>query len=272
VTVITRRLGFEKWQGLGNDFLVVDAHELEPEVGDEVIRALCDRRFGVGGDGVLIVGEAEGVDATMIVRNADGSRPEMCGNGLRCVVGALQARGRIGKRAVVRTDAGDLECLVEREGDEGRVSVEVAMGRVSFGEQLSVDIDGEMHRFVTASIGNPHAVTFERYGDAERDRVAPIVEKSPAGATNVEFVRVEGTHIDVVVWERGVGYTLACGTGACAVAAVAVHEGRAPRGEALRVSLPGGELAIRVDPSDWSVRMRGPAVRVFEGTTSIDGV
>lgn len=265
-----KRLGFEKWQGLGNDFLVVDARELPADVDDRVIRALCDRRFGVGGDGVLIVGEAEGVDATMIVRNADGSRPEMCGNGLRCVVGSLLARGRIGERAVVRTDAGDLACLVERAGDERHVSVEVAMGRVSFGDELSVDVDGETHRFVTASIGNPHAVSFEAYGDAERDRVAPIVEKATPGATNVEFVRVDGAHIDVVVWERGVGYTLACGTGACAVAAVAVHEGRAPRGEPLRVSLPGGELAIRVDPSDWSVRMRGPAVRVFEGTTSID--
>lgn len=267
-----KKLGFEKWQGLGNDFLVVDARELPADVDDRVIRALCDRRFGVGGDGVLIVGEAEGVDGTMIVRNADGSRPEMCGNGLRCVVGSLLARGRIGERAVVRTDAGDLACLVEREGGESRVSVEVAMGRVSFGAQLSVDVDGKTHRFVTASIGNPHAVSFESYGEAERDRVAPIVEKAPPGATNVEFVRVDGTHIDVVVWERGVGYTLACGTGACAVAAVAVHEGRAPRGEPLRVSLPGGELAIRVDPSDWSVRMRGPAVRVFEGSTTIERV
>jgi diaminopimelate epimerase len=271
--VSVKHLRFEKWQGLGNDFLVVDARELAADVDDRVIRALCDRRFGVGGDGVLIVGEAEGVDATMIVRNADGSRPEMCGNGLRCVVGSLHARGSVGERAVVRTDAGDLACLVEAEGgDEARVSVEVAMGRVSFGEQLSVEVDGKTHRFVTASIGNPHAVTFEEYGDAERDRVGPIVEKAPPGATNVEFVRVDGTSIDVVVWERGVGYTLACGTGACAVAAVAVHEGRAPRGEPLRVTLPGGELAIRVDPSDWSVRMRGPAVRVFEGTTSIDWV
>lgn len=264
-----RRLGFEKWQGLGNDFLVVDARELPADVDDRLIRALCDRRFGVGGDGVLIVGQAEGVDATMTVRNADGSRPEMCGNGLRCVVGSLHAQGRVGERAVVRTDAGELACLVERAGEEGAVSVEVAMGRVSFGDELSVEVDGVVHRFLTASIGNPHAVSFERYGDALRDRVAPIVEKAPPGATNVEFVRVDGAHIDVVVWERGVGYTLACGTGACAVAAVAVHEGRAPRGEPLRVSLPGGVLAIHVEPSDWSVRMRGPAVRVFEGTTSI---
>jgi diaminopimelate epimerase len=264
-------LRFEKWQGLGNDFVVVDASDLPADAPDSVVRALCDRRFGVGGDGVLVVGSAAGVDATMVVRNADGSRPEMCGNGLRCVVGWLRGRGRAGDRVLVGTDAGELECVVTPGARTEELQVEVAMGRVRFGEGLAVTIEGREHRFLTASIGNPHAVSFEPYADDERDRVAPIVERAPEGATNVEFVRVDGRRIEVVVWERGVGYTLACGTGACAVAAVAVHEGRAPRGEPLTVALPGGELSIAVDPSDWSVRMRGPAVRVFQGQTPIAG-
>ena len=259
-------LRFEKWEGLGNDFVVVEAADVGADFGPKEARILCDRRFGIGADGVLVVVRGEpGVDGRMIVWNADGSRPEMCGNGLRCVASALVSPGQ-SARLVIATDAGPRTCDLARDGD--RAEVTIGMGRATFGEPLVVAIDGREHRFATASMGNPHAITFEPYAEALRDRVGPIVCTTPPEGTNVEFVAQEGEVLRVVVWERGVGYTLACGTGACAVAAEAVRTGRAEHDRELRVALPGGELAIVLDRS-FEVRMRGPARRVFAGTTTL---
>ena len=259
-------LRFEKWEGLGNDFVVVEAADVGAGFGAEQARLLCDRRFGIGGDGVLVVARGEpGLDGRMVVWNADGSRPEMCGNGLRCVASALVPPGQ-SAQLTIATDAGPRTCEVARDGD--RAEVTIGMGRAAFGEPLVVAIDGREHRFATASMGNPHAITFEPYDAAARDRVGPVVCTTPPEGTNVEFVAQEGEVLRVVVWERGVGYTLACGTGACAVAAEAVRTGRAAHDRELRVALPGGELAIAIDPR-FEVRMRGPARRVFAGTTGL---
>ncbi|APR83882.1 Diaminopimelate epimerase [Minicystis rosea] len=258
---------FEKWEGLGNDFVVL--RDLGRALTDDEVRRICDRRFGVGADGVLLV---ETVDAKprMIVRNADGSRPEMCGNGLRCVAGYLANRAAEG-RLIVATDAGEKACEIVATEDGFDVTVE--MGSAKRGSDLVAAIEGREHRFLTMDMGNPHAITFEAYEQRAIDAIGPAVATLPVGGTNVEFCREErsavGPRIAVTVWERGVGRTLACGTGACAVAAAACDTGRVRFGEPVVVALPGGELILTVAPETRAVRMRGPARRVFTGEVVI---
>ncbi|WP_437305857.1 diaminopimelate epimerase [Sorangium sp. So ce388] len=257
---------FEKWEGLGNDFILVEAAPMTAEAA----RRLCDRRFGIGADGVLVIDRER---PRMEVWNADGSRPEMCGNGIRCVAAYLVSRGTPQKAISIATDAGDKRCEVSRAGD--RFDVVVGMGRARMGEPLAVTALGAEHRFATVDVGNPHAVTFDPYTEEAIDDLGPIVATTPAGGINVEFCRVrpaergEAACIDVTVWERGVGRTLACGTGACAVAAAACAQGRAPYGAPLRVVLPGGALRITVAAGSLELLMQGPARRAFSGEVVI---
>jgi diaminopimelate epimerase len=258
---------FEKWEGLGNDFIVLqDPLPGAPQssaslpLDDATVRALCDRRFGIGADGVLVVEGAATDRPRMIVRNADGSRPEMCGNGIRCVAGALGREGIV----VIGTDAGDKTCEVRRRAPHA-VDVVVEMGPARRGEDLVAEVDGAAMRFLTIDMGNPHVVTFDLFGDEALERVGPRVGARVPGGTNVELCTQGPDEIAVLVWERGVGRTLACGTGACAVAAAACETGRASFGAPIRVRLPGGVLEITVAKGGREVRMRGPARRVFTG-------
>ncbi len=261
-----RTLQFEKWEGLGNDFVLVD--DPAASIGPEAARALCDRRFGVGADGVLVV-DRRGPLPRMIVWNADGSRPEMCGNGLRCVAAHLAAGAASAESAlVVATDAGEKACAVTAASAD-RFDVTVEMGAARARGELTFQVDGREHRFLDVDVGNPHAITFAEYDETAVDRVGPAVAVAPAGGTNVEFCRIEAERIAVVVWERGVGRTLACGTGACAVAAAACDTGRASFGVPIRVALPGGELTITVTAGTRALRMRGPARRVFTGQVEL---
>lgn len=260
------RAAFEKWEGLGNDFVLVE--DDAAAWPDETVRAVCDRRRGVGADGVLFVHRGSpGVLPRMVVRNADGSRPEMCGNGLRCVAGYLASRVKKAAGVMtIATDAGPRRCDVTGSG--GRFDVSVEMGPARIDGQLAVPIDGRVHVFTFADVGNPHAITFEPYEEAEIDRVGPRAATHPEGGTNVEFCRVvkdDDPRVDVVVWERGVGRTLACGTGACAVASAACAAGHFAYGAPVRVRLPGGDLIITIEPGTWDATMRGPARRVFTG-------
>ncbi|WP_437483181.1 diaminopimelate epimerase [Sorangium sp. So ce1014] len=254
---------FEKWEGLGNDFILVEAVPMTAEAA----RRLCDRRFGVGADGVLVIDRDR---PRMHVWNADGSRPEMCGNGIRCVAAYLVSRGTPQKEITIATDAGDKRCEVTRAGD--RFDVLVGMGRARMGEPLAVTALGAEHRFATVDVGNPHAVTFDPYTEDAIDALGPTVATTPAEGVNVEFCRVrpgEAACIDVTVWERGVGRTLACGTGACAVAAAACAQGRAPYGSPVRVVLPGGALRVTVAAGSLELLMQGPARRAFSGEVVI---
>jgi len=267
-----RELPFEKWEGLGNDFIVIGRDEgTEAALSDECIRQLCDRRLGIGADGILLV--QEGAALRMLVRNADGSRPEMCGNGLRCVVGWLAGRAQGDALATVEvdTDAGPRRCeIVESSADRFEVRVEMGVARPL--PDLEVDVDGDSTRWAMIDVGNPHAIRFD-VDLAELPRLGPVVATAPSQGTNVELCRVVraktgDVEIEVAVWERGVGPTRACGTGACAVGAAACAAGLADYGRAMVVRLPGGPLNIEVDERTQAVTMTGPARRVFRGTTT----
>ncbi len=246
---------FVKMEGLGNDFVVVSG---EVELDEPVIRLMCDRRFGVGADGVLRV-SLDGEAVRMEYWNADGTTAEMCGNGLRCV--ARFARDS----KLVEADEFEVMTPVgwRRTRRLGPDRIGVDLGPVTLG--ATVTIDDREYRL--ASVGNPHAVTFVEDPD-ETDvrrvgtRVAGDISLFPEGV-NVEFVRaVAPSTIQLRVWERGVGETLACGTGIVAAAAAAVSTGEVT-GPDVEVRVPGGVAVARI--TDQAAWLEGPARYVFEG-------
>lgn len=265
-------LTFRKVEGLGNDFLLVDRTGVPFERAlaglDELqarAPALCDRRTGVGADGILVVAAGPADEhGSMLVINHDGSRPEMCGNGLRCVAQHLAAAHGL-ETLTIHTDAGPKRCHV-RPIDAG-VEVDVDMGA---GVDLGPREPAAGGTFHAVSMGNPHAIVFVD-GDpavACRER-GPAIEVDPVfpDRTNVEFARIHNEGATLWVWERGVGVTQACGTGACATACAAVWSGLWDAGRPMAIDLPGGRLWITVPENrDAGVRMRGPATVVFDGT------
>lgn len=255
-------LAFEKWQGLGNDFILVEGDV----VSSEQAKVLCHRRYGIGADGVLCLTRLAPDKLRMVVRNADGSRPEMCGNGLRCAVGWAALRGA-SRSVMVVTDAGEMVCQ-QRQLERAGFEVSANMGVATVGETFSYLHQGKTWSFARVDIGNPHAVSFDAHVDADTDAVGPALERHVTGGINVELCRVDGDRLQVAVWERGVGRTLACGTGACAALVAACAQGMTPFGEGVEVVLPGGSLTIIVD-DDRAVTMRGPAGRVYTGQVDL---
>jgi len=293
-------LPFTKVQGIGNDFAVVDLRPGRPgaEAGGPspqdpaAVRAICDRRFGVGGDGVLAILPSQVGDARMRVLNADGSEAEMCGNGIRCVAKVLYESDPAmrGPALRIETGAGVLVCAVEaRNGVVTSVSVDMGRPRLTRTEiplsppgdtralRETITARDRTFRFTGVSMGNPHAVIFVD-GDEDLRALAeaygPTLEVSDRfpNRTNVEFARVRGQEIDLVVWERGCGITLACGTGACATAVAASLEERLAPGAETPVHLPGGTLRILVAKDYSAVQMRGPAETVFAGAVDVAGL
>lgn len=260
---------FAKYEGLGNDFIVLDVAQ-ESDFDARAAPALCDRRFGIGADGVLLVLPASGESgaaARMRVVNADGSVPEMCGNGLRCVALHLAtARGQDAGELVIETDSGPRLCSVSR-GAPGEASVEVDMGAVRVLEKRRIDLDGGMVEVAVVDAGNPHAVVLRSEPAADLDVLGPSLGSHPSfpRGTNVEIMSLRGDELQVAVWERGVGRTLACGTGACAVVAVACREALVRSRAPVAVRLPGGLLAVTHDAASGSTRMQGPARLVYRG-------
>jgi diaminopimelate epimerase len=272
-------LRFYKYEGLGNDFIVLEDLEGEASKDPSFAVRWCDRRFGIGADGILYIMRAEGADAYLKILNADGSEAEMCGNGIRCVAKHLFDSGLVrSERMTIDTLAGrkGIECTVE--GGKVR-DVTVDMGapildcaRIPMRCQghwvgRDVDVDGRDVQGTGVSMGNPHFVTFQRLSGEEMEELGPKLERHPLfpRRTNVEFASVKEDGIDVRVYERGAGWTLACGTGACATAVAAVLGGLLPPGEEIEVRLPGGSLWINVGARLSSVAMRGPARLVYQG-------
>lgn len=263
-------LRFSKYEGLGNDFIVVDG---AAQVDTERAVALCDRHRGIGADGVLIVNASA---PSMEVINADGSVPEMCGNGLRCVVWHLVREGHFerGAEHQIQTAAGPHLAKLHGDGDvEIWMSVptlepkEISVAADGPRVDAPIEVVGRTLSFTAVGMGNPHAVIFDELTEAERRDYGPQVQAHqwfPAGV-NVGFARMVNGAIELHVLERGAGWTQACGTGACAAAVAAVETGRAERGAPIRVELPGGALTIVVGEPGERVRMRGPARHVFDG-------
>jgi diaminopimelate epimerase len=249
---------FAKLHGLGNDFLLLDLRQGGEPLPAARALELCDRHFGVGADGVLTLLPG----SRMRVQNADGSVPEMCGNGARCAALWIATAGCTHPaRAQVdlMTDAGPRPCAVEAQ-DARRGLVEVDMGVA----QLSPSRALGSWEAVPVSMGNPHRVVFVG-SDARRLAAESGQALSLAENANIEFVERRGPRRYLAgVWERGAGLTQACGTGACAIAAAAVARGEAPSAQDIEVELPGGALTVRVDAEN-RVRMRGPAELVFVG-------
>jgi diaminopimelate epimerase len=245
---------------------------------------LCDRHFGVGSDGLLLVRPSEVADFRMVMYNPDGSEAEMCGNGIRCFAKYLYDLGAVGDRLSVETGDGIKHLEVEVEGGVAR-RVLVNMGVPTF-DPLRIPIAVEAPEVVdlprryadqelqltAVGMGNPHAVHFGT-ADARAfplERIGPLVEHDPLFPRRVNFEvarAVSPERIEVRVWERGAGITLACGTGACAAFAAARRKGLVG-GRAI-LALPGGELEMRVGP-DGEILMAGPAEAVFWGETSDD--
>lgn len=259
-------LRFSKWEGLGNDFVLIDrVTDRGPLLDAARVRALCDRRRGIGADGVLVVDRAGGA-WRMQVFNADGSTSEMCGNGLRCV--AMHLADRHGfKGGPVETGAGPLAVELVPGG------VTVAMGAARSLGQVRLEVAGTTVEGHHVRLGNPHFVLFGRWSNAVFERLGPALATHPhfPEGVNVSFATLpeaKGARIELRVWERGAGPTLACGTGACATVAAAWWERSVPAAE-VAVALPGGELQISGDAS--ALLMRGPARRVFEGKVELSG-
>ncbi len=260
-------LRFAKWHGLGNDFVLVEG----PLMDAARARRVCDRRRGIGADGVVTIlpPRTPGAAAAMHIYNSDGSVAEMCGNAIRCVARHLaEARGLEGAIRV-DTDAGPKTCTLHRgaRGEIEAVSVDMGPARVGGDEEFRVA--GETLKATRVSIGNPHAVLFDEPSRERAGAVGPAIERAVAGGVNVGFARPGPRGIDLVVWERGAGLTDACGTGACAATVAAIRRGAVPAGAPVEVRLPGGALEIAVAEDLSRVVMRGPAERVFEGEADL---
>jgi diaminopimelate epimerase len=260
-----------KLHATGNDFLVHAG-----DLSGAFAASVCDRHTGVGADGLLLLlPGADGADCTMVLYNADGGRAEMSGNGMRCLAWiAVRAGLGDGKHLVVDTDGGRRTVDVEVGADGNVVAATVDMGPVTF-DPPSIPLDapsafdleatfhGVTYEGDAAGMGNPHLVLF--VDDPASARVTshgPKLEHDERfpKLTNVEFVTVTGSdELTMRVWERGVGETLSCGTGACAAAAVAHRRGLV--GETVRVKVPGGDLAVELNDT---IRLGGPVVHVFD--------
>ena len=273
--------------GLGNDFIVIDG--INQRINDEDIITnsvkLCDRNFGVGADGVILVSASEKCDLKMRIINADGSEPEMCGNGIRCYAKFVYEEKLIDKDVFsVETLAGNIIPAINiSNGEVNRV--EVDMGEPIFDAveiptsvqnqktvlNYPVTIEDNDYFINCVSMGNPHAVIFvDDLTQINLSKLGPVIETHPLfpEKTNVHFVQVVSkTEAIVDVWERGAGETLACGTGACAVLAAGFKNGLLDR--SANIKLPGGILKIDWQAADNHIIMTGPASLVFKGEIKI---
>ncbi|MEM3030662.1 MAG: diaminopimelate epimerase [Candidatus Micrarchaeia archaeon] len=267
------RLKFSKWQGTGNDFIIIDewAGELVPEKEKKPLAVrLCDRHFGVGADGILFVSKSTKASARMRIINNDGSEAEMCGNGIRCVALFLKQKRYVKKsKFTIETLAG----IMEPEIKNGLVRVRMATPRVEGLDEM-LFIEDQIIRYAAVNMGNPHAVVFvEDVSNAPLLALGPKIESHPRfpNQTNVHFVQVlSRTQVKAVHWERGAGATLACGTGACAVATAAHLKGKTD--SAVEVLVPGGSLHVELEMKNGKPTacfLTGPAQNVFEGKAEI---
>ncbi|MGB7712551.1 MAG: diaminopimelate epimerase [Microcoleus sp.] len=286
---------FTKYHGLGNDFILIDnRHSCEPVVTPEQAVVLCDRHFGIGADGVIFALPGQnGTDYTMRIFNSDGSEPEMCGNGIRCLAKFIAdlegsemhppqpplAKGGSESQVEYRIHTGAGVIVTELRSD-GQVKVDMGVPRLLAAEipttlappdakviDVAIAVADKSWSVTCVSMGNPHCITFvDDVSAIDLETVGPQFEHHPAfpQRTNTEFIQViRSDYVKMRVWERGAGVTLACGTGACATVVAGVLTGKCDRTTA--VELPGGVLQIEWSEVSGRIYMTGPAQRVFTG-------
>ncbi len=279
---------FTKMHGCGNDYIYVDGAKeiISQEKKPDVVKKLSDRHFGIGGDGVIFINPSTEADFEMEMYNMDGSRAEMCGNGIRCVAKFVYDKGLTDQTQISIISADKIKYL-DLTTEDGKVStVKVNMGApilkaadipvIADREEEPVvggdiEVDGKIYKMTCVSMGNPHAVVFlDDVADLPIEKIGPLFENHERfpKRTNTEFVKViDREHVEMRVWERGTGETLACGTGACATVVACILNGLT--NDTVTVKLLGGSLRIQWDRQENLVYMTGPASTVFEGEIEI---
>ena len=271
---------FTKMQGLGNDYVYMDAIHQKIENESSLAQFVSNRHFGIGSDGLILICKSDVADFKMRMFNADGSEAEMCGNGIRCVGKFVYDKGLTDKTTVTIETLAGIKTL-ELNTKDGKVeTVKVDMGEPILNpkeipvisdeepvKNLMLEAEGRKFKFTCVSMGNPHAITevedTEKF-DVEKYGKVLEVDKAFPNKTNVEFIQiVDKNHVKMRVWERGAGETLACGTGACATAVACYLNGKTDRN--VEVELLGGKLFIEWNEENNHIFMTGPAVTVFEG-------
>ena len=285
---------FTKMHGCGNDYIYVNgaAERIPADKKPEIVRRLSDRHFGIGGDGVIFINPSDVADFEMEMFNADGTRSEMCGNGIRCVAKYVYDKGLTSSKEIKIVSAGKVKIITvetERKSENTPSGKEALTLKVNMGSPIlepenipvlvsgerAIDADievlGKKYKMTCVSMGNPHAIIFsEGVKDMNLEAVGPYFEnhKLFPRRTNTEFVEVvDKNNVNMRVWERGTGETLACGTGACATAVACVLNGKTEN--KVRVHLLGGDLDIEWDRDANLVYMTGPAETVFEGEVNV---
>lgn len=263
---------FSKLHGLGNDFVVIDERDAPLDLGAPLVRAIADRRTGVGCDQLILIGQSAQADVSMRIFNSDGSEVEACGNATRCVPLF------VGRDVSIETKAG----LLDARRAVGGVSVDMGLPRFEWEaiplayamDTLSMSASWEdLPAPAAVNVGNPHVIFFVEDLDAvDIERLGPLIETDPLfpARVNVNFAQVLSPgHIRLIVWERGAGLTRACGTGACATAVAAIR--RKLCTGPVTVTLPGGDLVIDWRPGEH-IQMTGPATHVYDGTIDLDAL
>jgi diaminopimelate epimerase len=275
---------FVKSHGLGNDYIVLDQNKISFKLTPPAIKLICHRNYGIGSDGILLLTNSDNSNFELKILNPDGSEAEKSGNGLRIFSKYLYEYGYTkDKLFYINTPGGKVESGLEIEN--GLVKfVTVEMGSVTFnskeipveGEEREVvgeefRINGDIFNITALSVGNPHCVIFTDELDVNYvKKLGPLIENNELfpNRINVQFAKVTSeSTVEILIWERGAGYTLASGSSSCAVAASCVKNGLT--GSIVKVIMPGGILDIEVR-EDWSIKMRGPVEEVSSGTFSPD--
>lgn len=275
---------FTKMQGLGNDYVYVNCFEEKIENPPAVARYVSDRHFGIGSDGLIMINPSEVADFEMEMYNADGSRGEMCGNGIRCVAKYVYDYGLTDKTQISVETLGGIKYLDLTVEDGKVVLVKVDMGKTELKSDLipiisenekvidePIEVDGQVYHMTGVSMGNPHTVIYvDDVKNLDLEKIGPKFENHERfpKRINTEFVHcIDRNTVEMRVWERGSGETLACGTGACAVAVASILNNLTDT--RVTVKLLGGDLQIEWDQKKNHVFMTGPAKVVFDGVIDI---
>jgi len=280
------KLKFTKMHGIGNDYIYFSAFDQTINDPNALSVKLSDRRFGIGGDGIILVCPSDIADAKMRIFNEDGSEAKMCGNGIRCVAKFVYDHGIVPpEKTTVAIDTLSGVKTIDLTVENGKaVSAKVDMGAAILkpadipmnhpGDTVinqPLLVDGELYMVTAVSMGNPHCVTFvDEVDSLALEKIGPRFENHPAfpDRVNTEYVKViDDRTLQMRVWERGSGETWACGTGACATVVAACLNGFCKKGEDITVHLRGGDLIIRY--TDETIMMTGPATTVFEGEVEV---